>query len=507
MSAFRASRRIVAALLPLLAVLALASWAQAASPWWRLGQSVTPSSLSSSSAPPVCFKAGLSGGGRYGESQCTVLAGPGGGDFEKASGQIVLTLSNLGDAPADAKSVPVRIADILPAGLTATAIEGTVVGGARPPLHCEVASVTCVFNEAALAPYTVLKVWIAVQVQPGAGEREANQVNVSGAGAPPLTLDRPLTVSETPAPFGLQENDLAFEGGTAAPSGAPDTRAGSHPFQVTSILVFNQLFQPSEAGGLGPAPVALPNHVAVKLPTGFLGNPQSLARCTIGQFLTKTKGNSQDACTAQTAVGVATVTVDDPTNFVLTFTVPIFNLEPGFGEPARFGFYNPTTETPVFLDAAERGGGGVGSESHEEYAVTVGSSGTTQTVGVLESRLTFWGVPGDPRHDANRGWSGGSAGTTHPSAFLTMPTSCSGAPLLGEAELDSWAEPKPPGQRLLVANTEEMPTLNGCNQLSFSPLFEAKPTTASAASGPGWMSIWTFTMRASWPPKVPRSPS
>src|ERR1700733_10067485 len=67
-------------------------------------------------------------------------------------GEIVVTASNLGDAPAEP---PVTISDVLPAGLEAVAAEGFVdqelshFGEFSPPVACSVGSirsVNCVFT-------------------------------------------------------------------------------------------------------------------------------------------------------------------------------------------------------------------------------------------------------------------------------------------------------------------------------------------------------------------------
>ena len=70
------------------------------------------------------------------------------------------------------------------------------------------------------------------------------------------------------------------------------------------------------------------------------------------------------------------------------------NLEPQTGEPARFGF-RPTAETPVFLDTSVRTG--------EDYGVTVTAANITQEIGFITNTVTFWGVPGAPAHDGQRG--------------------------------------------------------------------------------------------------------
>jgi len=453
---------------------ALAGVASANEPWWHVTVASTPSYLS-----------------------------PG------ASGQLLVSVSNLGDGVADGAASPVSVTDVLPAGVRVSSVMGFVNrspnGGVVCPSPRELGEgvpLTCVVPEA-VAPYATIELVISVEVlagavvcEPGSASCEEDAVSVTGGGGAPVAVSRPVTVSEgseTAVPFGLQANELAFE----AEGGSVDARAGSHPFQLTSTLVFNQVFQESAQEAVLPAPVALPKDVAERLPAGLTGNPPPLPQCSLGQFLTviRAGGGASNACPAQTAVGVVSLLINEPgTGGVVRFAVPIFNVEPAFGEPARFGFYIAVSRTPILLDAALRGGPGTG----EEYAVTVGSSNTSQLAGVLSAELTFWGVPGSPRHDASRGWACLEGRPTchaleaaHPPAFLTMPTSCpvnssgEGEPLQAEAEVDSWVHPEPAGRRQRFASTQPLPALNGCNQLSFEPTISAAPTTVSASSPSG----------------------
>src|SRR5439155_3245496 len=74
--------------------------------------------------------------------------------------------------------------------------------------------------------------------------------------------------------------------------------------------------------------------------------------------------------------------------------VPVFNLEPSPGEPARFGFF--AAHALVFINTAVN--------SEEEYAATVKVRNATQAAEVLGSLVTLWGNPGSPVHDSARGW-------------------------------------------------------------------------------------------------------
>jgi hypothetical protein len=175
--------------------------------------------------------------------------------------------------------------------------------------------------------------------------------------------------------------------------------------------------------------------------------------------------------------------------------VPLFALEPYYGEPARFGFAIPIGKVPVVLDASVRSGadeGALPGES-EDYGLSVDTSNITQSTGLISANVTVWGTPGDPRHDSSRGWacmyeSRGAAHEPcerpeeeHPPAFLTTPTSCA-APLQASVESDSWGQP---GVLTDYLPSEPMPKLQGCNRLPFTPTVQAAPTTNSASSASG----------------------
>jgi len=411
---------------------------------------------------------------------------PEGVGLHEKRGQVVVVVSNLGDVSVDGGVSPVSIVDRLPGGLRAVSIKR----GKGAPVSCAPVSVplSCSFT-GVLAPFAQIEVVVGVEVEPGAVSGELNEVSVSGGGTPPVSIARAITVSSEPVPFGVEQNVLAVE----EEGGGLDARAGSHPFQVTSTLVSNQIVAAGESyfnpGEVLPEPVALPKDINVKLPVGLVGNPSPIARCSLAQFFTLTE--NENSCSPQSAVGVASVLIDEPSLVGVTrYNLPLFNIEPSFGEPARLGFYVPETETPVFIDFSLRGGPGSG----EEYAITASSLNTTQTAGFLSSEITIWGVPEDPRHDSVRGWNclHEADGLEHgacqpldaedPESFQTLPTACTGVPLESPVELDSWEQPL---TRLVFATTQAMATLTGCNRLPFAPAINAQPTTSSAASPSG----------------------
>jgi hypothetical protein len=414
------------------------------------------------------IEVGISLGGKV---EARVLTGG------SADGQIVVTATNLGDADAKGALTPVSVADKLPAGLKATAIEGFTepeVLGVHVPLECKLESLSCNFV-GTVPPYKQLEIRISV-IDEGASSGEINEASVSGGGAQSASATRAIAIGGAQVQFGVEDYEMMPE----EEGGALDAQAGSHPFQLTTTLMLNQTIEPNR-------PPALAKDLKFRLPTGLIGNPVPFPRCTDPQFLSSEDFVNQ--CPNKTAIGVATVTVFIPTitREVATVTVPVFNLEPNVGEPARFGF--DALNVPVFLDTSVRTG--------EDYGVTVSVDNITQAATFLGSQVTFWGVPGDPRHDNSRGWSciedgffqkfrEGTApcaplGEQHPPPLLSLPTSCTGA-MHTSMEADSW---KGEGEFASLEASEPLPALDGCNQLPFSPSIGVAPDGQEASTPTG----------------------
>ena len=412
----------------------------------------------------------------------------------RADGELQVTAENLGDASLDAKTVPVRLIDTLPPGLEAVGIAAVEPGPAAgfnvlPPIPCSLATLSCTFK-GLLAPYDELEARIAVRVRPGASSSEQNMVRASGGEAPAASFGRPVRISEQPPVYGVEDWRLHAE----EEGGGLTTQAGSHPFQVTGTAMLNQgpETKPLSVEAPSAEPIALSKDIITKIPAGLIGNPVPLPRCTTTQFITG-RNFREDLCPQQTVIGVVSVTVYEPVNFGfdINLTVPLFNLEPYYGEPARFGFFIPGGSIPVVLDTSLREGPG------EDYGVNVTSTNISQLAGLISVRVTFWGVPDDPRHDNSRGWeclyttrgavneipgqSCESSKDAHPPGFLTMPTSCNG-PLVSGAEAASWKEP---GVFDSVPTSEPLQSLDGCNRLPFTPVMSAEPTTDRASAPTG----------------------
>ncbi|MFI4971279.1 MAG: hypothetical protein ACHP7H_01255, partial [Hyphomicrobiales bacterium] len=418
----------------------------AEAPWWRIGSEVAPTYL-----PP-------------------------GGE-----GQIFVVVNNLGDGTIDGSKSPVIITDKLPPGLTATAMAGPIKKQIQ--VECSIATLKCTYA-GILNPYERFAVSIRVKAEEPLGTVTSlpNEVTVEGGGAPRVSSTQHVTVNGEPTPFGVQGYELA----PFNEDGTPATQAGSHPFQLTTTLVMNQTADRK--------PIALPKDLRFNLPPGLVGNPNAATQCTLANFSAFVE--EANLCSPSSVVGVAAVTVNEPLAKVFTKTVPVFNLVPAQGEPARFGF-EVIGKVPIVIDTSVRSG--------SDYGVVVSVSNATQVAGLLSSEVTFWGVPGDPRHNQSRGWecvAGGEfqkqVGRLCPTSsevprqpFLTLPTSCpsnpASEPLTSSVEADSWAQPGSflSAEYSWLSGAGQPIGMDGCNQLPFTPAINVTPEVHSASTPTG----------------------
>lgn len=465
-------RGSIAAILLMLGAMAMASSASAAegaheAAWWQLDSRTAPR-----------------------------LLPPNGGE-----GQIEAIATNLGDAAVKGTSEdPVTLTDTVPAGfevlsanMTAGSFPRTVQASTCPTedLLDGRTLVTCTFTHL-LEPYE--RIELKINVRTSGTPAGSNEVRIEGGeGEGGVNLDTPvgeptspppfvahIEAGEAPTSFGVERYTLRPEGDT----GMPDTRAGSHPFQMTTTLDFNQTFESRfSAKKFAAVPVQARN-LSFLLPPGLVGNTTAVPQCPDGDFATLLERNT-NLCKPDTAIGVAVVTINEPRfEPAATEVVPVFNLVPSGGEPARLGF--EVDRVSVYLDTEVRTG--------SDYAVVVNAHDTSTAAMVLSSVVTIWGEPGDPRHDGARGWgcvftkirtceplseSERAAGP-----YLRMPTSCIGQPTT-EVSGDSWPVSTGTTGVELPRVEQLMEPLTGCEDLPFDPSITVEPEETSASTPTG----------------------
>ncbi len=457
-------------------------------PWWRLNVTVAPSLLP-----------------------------------HDGEAQIVVDANNLGDAEVDAATSPVVLTDTLPAGPEGSieAVEVLEKKGAEMTCSTSAAQLRCVVSTGTILPYQ--SVWVRLRVRtsvPEAVTQLPNTLTVEGGQAPsgaavasPPAVQKPLRLApgagETqPAnervPFGVETLEMTPEG----TDGSLKTRAGSHPFQFTTTLDLDQTLQyyppPLLKPGFFPSSPALAKELRFKLPPGLIADTTAVARCPYALFATKLESWT-DQCPADTAVGVAIAEIFPPSPLTYVFheDLPIFNLEPAPGQPARYGFV--IDSVPIVLNANLPAGG--------DYAAEVSVQNISQVAQLLSTQVVFWGTPDDPAHDHSRGWEclANRNGNYQwdqwkaqtpctpledhaPTAMLTLPTACT--PLHASMTGHSWptGEPGNEGEPLATEHTsfESSYSLTSCETLAFNPSFTTTLETPFASTPAGITGTLTF---------------
>lgn len=192
---------------------------------------------------------------------------------------------------------------------------------------------------------------------------------------------------------GWQAGTCKIDAPTKCSVATPDQffeEAAGHP-QVG----FTQFIVKNKPGVIGPEePVGSLKTVRVDLPVGLSVNPQATDQCSQEDF----ESNPTVLC-ATAAVGESQVTgsvLGVPSPVPLTATV--YNIDPPFGEPARFGFNLAGNNIYLRADVAWDG------NYHEGFTIDVPAVPLVEGL-ILKNRLVFNGRSGD--------------GT-----FITTPSTC-----------------------------------------------------------------------------------
>jgi hypothetical protein len=387
---------------------------------------------------------------------------------------LVLSIYSVG---AQQNATPVRVVDRLPTGWT-VASGGGCKGEGTSVAVCELPpnSLPAGANED-----TPTELGIRVNV-PADASSSVDHVEVSGGGASEVVQATvPATVSPSPAKAGLAN----VGGWITNRDGTADRQAGSHPYLVTVVMAFNSILTKE---GLFPA--GEPRTINVKLPAGFVGDPESVPQCTRIQF-EESEFGPNGGCPPDSMVGEDTALIAEPRGQVLA---PVYNLVPPKGVAAEFAF--SIEQIDVFLDARVRTGGDDG--------ITIHVNNVPQKI-LLGNSTTFWGVPGEESHDFSRGeWSDdtpqckldgkvfrertGCSSTDGSAPFLSMPTSC-GRRLPFTAEiLSTWQEENifSSGSFDTTNGGGEPVAVSGCEKLvHFEPKVEIAPDTQVADTAAG----------------------
>jgi hypothetical protein len=208
--------------------------------------------------------------------------------------------------------------------------------------------------------------------------------------------------------------------------------------------------------------------VRVDLPQGLSVNPEATVQCTEAQL-------NASECPPESKVGedeaTGTANFEGLARATLPQKFPVFNMARNPGEPARFGV---EIKIPLVANVRSYLEGGISwhheTETAENSGVPTGDyheffeiKEFPKSPELVESRLIFWGVPQE------------HSGVGTPTAFLTLPSTCSSKPIT-YLHVDSYQEP----WNFLKYQNETPLATTGCGSLAFHPGISLEAETAQS---------------------------
>jgi hypothetical protein len=241
-----------------------------------------------------------------------------------------------------------------------------------------------------------------------------------------------------------------------SPEAQYSTQAAAHPpVGFTQFIV-------KDGDGLGLDPVGVLKDVRVDLPVGLSVNPQATPQCELSVFQ-----ENAAACPAAAVVGVSLITLALAGLPVGPVPAQVYNLVPGQGEPALFGFDAGGSEVYLKADVAWDG------DYHEGFTIAVPPPPAGR---IFKNRLVFTGIAGN--------------GT-----FLTNPSTCHdpAQPAFAQTystflRADSAELPDPGfpnGSQAFEARLPAGVRPTGCDQVPFTPGVSVAPGTQRTDSPAG----------------------
>jgi hypothetical protein len=246
--------------------------------------------------------------------------------------------------------------------------------------------------------------------------------------------------------------------------------AGHPPDAFTQILI------KEKEVGLGlTEPVGSAKTFLVDLPAGLSVNPQATPQCELVEGKIPTCDETTRVGTSEVVAAIGAVHLPFP-------PLPVYNIKPRPGEPARFGF-SLLGLGDVFLNA----GVSWQDDYHEYFTIHVPQIAGTKLV---SDRLFFDGTTGQKESEGQGG------------AFLTNPSTCNDAEVepfhrqyattlhadsaeeeAPEDEYDVAAPAFPPagfltGSQFLISYLPKGAKPEGCGNVPFTPTAQTTPNTA-----------------------------
>jgi len=395
--------------------------------------------------------------------------------FSKGPGYAVVA-TNTGGAQTEGVYT---ITDTLPSGVVPSPSQapygefGATGYGAGGELSCEAVGQTLSCStEEALYPGQQARAYFPLEVEAGAPESLIDHAVVEGGGAEPASAAMLTAVSEEAASIGFLDEDKGAHGSATEADGSTSTLAGSHPYQLTVGMNFDN----NREGGTVWVPGGGARDIVGEIPQGMLVNPTSVPRCEEADL-----ENEEVGCPEATQIGLVSLNLgvfEERPNISIH---PLYNMTPIPGVPAEFAF-EAIGGVYIHLLSKVRSG--------SDYGLAAGGFNLPAQVGILGNEVSFWGDPSDSGHDHVRGHCaqfGGSCPLEEEldTAGVSLPSSCTTEPIETDLRLTNWLGEEVQASYPSTDANGNPVGVDGCNQLKFEPELEARPTTNLADSPTG----------------------
>jgi hypothetical protein len=253
----------------------------------------------------------------------------------------------------------------------------------------------------------------------------------------------------------------SFSTSVVAEDGSDETRAGAHPFGASTEIRFETVPRPSPAEPDQRGPAEEPRDVQVRLPAGFVGNPQTAGRCELHEVKTGTFPSERSPCPLDAAVGHMVIEGN------VSLSQPIFSVVPERGYPAQFAFSHQALTFVLYPELRSDG----------DYGIDVSSvKSPANMIAEIRAEFCSWGVvetsppgSGEPTYECRK--RADAPSDARP--FLTMSsTECPAEPPVTMLRVNSWAN----SGRYLESQFAS-PLLTDCDTMQFVPSVDIEPTT------------------------------
>lgn len=268
----------------------------------------------------------------------------------------------------------------------------------------------------------------------------------------------------------------SFSTSVVAEDGSDEARAGAHPAAASAEMHFETVPRPwaGEPNRRGPAEA--PRDVEVRLPAGFVGNPQAAGRCTLNEIKIGSFATDRSPCPLTAAVGHMVV------EGAVSLWQPIFNIVPEEGYPAEFAFTYQGFTYVLYPELRSDG----------DYGINVVSPNSPDDmIRGIRAELCSWGVvetsepsSGEPSYECRKRADAPSG--TKP--FLTMQsTECPAEAPVTTLRVNSWPNPD-----RYIESQFAAPPITDCDTLEFEPSVSIAPTASTPDSPTGLGVSMTF---------------